>query len=45
MSLFPIVDVPNPILFGTKVFGTALLVNAIGAAFYWNSRRTQRTLA
>ncbi len=45
MNLFPIVDVANPFLFGAKVFGTAVLINGIGAALYWTgqARRAQMT--
>ncbi len=38
MNLFPIVDVANPIAFGLKVLGVALIVNAIGAALYYAGR-------
>ena len=39
-NAFPIVDVPNPVLFGVKVLGTALAVNVAGAVLYLYSRRT-----
>ena len=38
-SVFPIIDVPNPLLFGAKVIGTSLLVNLVGVLIYWQSRR------
>ncbi len=38
MNLFPIVDVKNPIAFGFKVLGTAILVNAFGAALFYTGR-------
>ena len=42
MNLFPIVDVASPILFGIKVFGVAVLVNALGAALYYTGKSRTR---
>ena len=39
-TLFPIIDVPNRLLFGIKVIAATLVVNLIGAAIYWQSRRS-----
>ena len=35
MSVFPVVDVANPFLFGVKVMGAAIAINALGAVLYW----------
>ena len=34
LSLFPIIDVPNPISYGLKIGGLVLALNAAGAMFY-----------
>jgi len=39
MSIFPIINVPNPLLFGTKIILAAVLINLVGALIYWRSRR------
>jgi amino acid transporter len=38
-NLLPIVDVASKWAFAFKVLGTSLLLNAIGAAIYWNGTR------
>jgi amino acid transporter len=38
-NLLPIVDVASRWMFAAKVMGTALLLNAIGVAIYWNGTR------
>jgi amino acid transporter len=38
-SLLPIVDVASVGIFATKVAGTALILNAMGIAIYWNGTR------
>jgi amino acid transporter len=40
-SLVPIVDVNNSWGFAAKVAGTALAVNLVGAATYWQGRRSR----
>jgi amino acid transporter len=39
LSVFPIIDVPNPVLFGVKIMASAVAINAVGATIYWQSRR------
>jgi amino acid transporter len=38
-TLFPIIDVPNPVLFGVKVIAATLAVNLVGAFIYFQARR------
>lgn len=38
-NLLPIVDVASRGMFAAKVMGTALVLNAIGVAIYWNGTR------
>jgi amino acid transporter len=38
-SVFPIIDVPSPYVFGAKIIGATLFVNLVGALLYWQSRR------
>jgi amino acid transporter len=38
-TLFPIIDVPNRLLFGVKVIAATLAVNLVGALIYWQARR------
>jgi amino acid transporter len=40
-NLVPIVIVPHPWLFGTKVVLAALGINAVGAGLYWRGHRRQ----
>jgi amino acid transporter len=46
LNLLPIVNVANKLVFGAKVAGTSLVLNAVGMAIYWNGsqRRTEREL-
>ena len=44
-NLFPVVDTANPILFGVKTLGVAILLNAAGAAAYWRATTAQRSNA
>jgi amino acid transporter len=39
LSVFPIIDVPNPLLFTAKVGGTVLACNVLGAAIYALQKR------
>jgi amino acid transporter len=41
-SVFPIIDVPSPYVFGAKIIGTTLVLNLGGALLYWQSRRSTR---
>ena len=46
LSLFPIIDVPNPVLFGLKIGGLVLGLNSAAALFYWRAdARRKRVLA
>jgi amino acid transporter len=40
LSVFPIIDVPNPFTFGLKIIGAALFINLLGAGIYWQSRKS-----
>src|SRR5262249_26437663 len=42
LSLFPIIDVPDPLVYGAKVGGFAVLCELSAVALYWS--RTRRTL-
>jgi amino acid transporter len=42
LSVFPIIDVPHPYIFGAKIIGATLVVNLAGAAVYWQSTRAIR---
>ncbi|MGP8259386.1 MAG: APC family permease [Acidobacteriaceae bacterium] len=46
LNLLPIVNVANKLVFGAKVAGTSLLLNAVGMAIYWkgSQQRTEREL-
>ena len=41
-SLFPVIDVPNRVLFGVKVIAATVAVNLVGAFVYWQSRGQSR---
>src|SRR5580765_5813846 len=38
-TVYPIIDVPNPLIFGTKIAVVAIIANAIGAAIFAGARR------
>jgi len=38
-TVYPIIDVPNPLIFGTKIAVVAFVANAIGAAIFLGARR------
>jgi amino acid transporter len=38
-TVYPIIDVPNPLVFGTKIAAVAIIANAIGAAIFLGARR------
>ncbi len=42
LSVFPIIDVPHPFIFGAKIIGAALAANAVGAVVYFQSRQRKR---
>jgi amino acid transporter len=39
-SVFPIIDVPSPFVFGAKIIGATLVANVLGGFLYWQSRRS-----
>jgi glutamate:GABA antiporter len=38
-TVYPIIDVPNPLIFGTKIAVVAIIANALGAAIFVIGRR------
>ncbi len=40
LSVFPIINVPNPFLFGVKILAASAVVNAVGYFIYRQSRRS-----
>ena len=40
-TVYPIIDVPNPLIFGTKIAVVAFVANAIGAAIFLGARRNR----
>ncbi len=42
LSVFPIIDVPNPVVFGIKVIVSAIFINLVGYAIYWQAGRARR---
>lgn len=42
LSMFPIIDVPNPVLFGLKIGGVVLALNLAAALFYWRAERRRK---
>ena len=43
LSVFPIIDVLNPLAFGAKIIVTTLVVNLTGALIYWQSKSRLKT--
>ncbi len=41
-TIYPIIDVPSPLLFGAKVATTAIIANAMGATIYLLGRKRRR---
>jgi amino acid transporter len=45
LALFPIIDVPHPLMYGAKVGGFAIFCELIAVALYWwRNRRTEEPL-
>jgi len=45
LSVFPIIDVPNPFLFAAKISGVVIGLNLAGALFFWRAEtRRKRVL-
>jgi hypothetical protein len=44
-TIYPIIDVPSPLLFATKIIAVTVVANAIGVAiFMLGEKRRRRTL-
>ena len=44
LSVFPIIDVPHPVLFGIKILMSALFINLVGVFIYRRSRRNRAVI-
>jgi membrane associated rhomboid family serine protease len=42
LSVFPIIDVPNPFAFAAKIGGVVLGLNLAGALFYWRASNRRK---
>ena len=42
-TVYPIIDVPNPLVFGAKIAAVTLIANAVGVAIYVAGNRRSRT--
>jgi amino acid transporter len=42
-TVYPIIDVPNPLLFGAKIIAVTLVANALGVAIYVAGNRRPQT--
>ena len=42
-TVYPIIDVPNPLLFGAKIAAVTLIANAVGVAIYVTGNRRSQT--
>jgi amino acid transporter len=38
-SVFPIITLANPLLFGIKIIGASLIINLVGVLIFWSARR------
>jgi len=45
LSIFPIIDVPNPLSFSVKVGGSVAAANGLGSLIYWLQTRRERSLS
>ena len=41
-TVYPIIDVPNPLLFGAKIAVTTIIANALGVAIFITAGRRQK---
>ena len=39
LAVFPVINVPNPWLFSARMAGIVIVINAIGAVYYWRARK------
>jgi amino acid transporter len=44
LSVFPIIDVPNPFLFAMKVGGAVIGLNLAGALFFWRAETRRKRM-
>jgi amino acid transporter len=42
-TVYPIIDVPNPLVFGAKIALTTIIANLIGLAIYFSARKRQHS--
>jgi hypothetical protein len=42
-TVYPIIDVPNPLVFGAKIAAVTIVANAIGVAIYVAGNRRSQT--
>jgi glutamate:GABA antiporter len=42
-TVYPIIDVPNPLVFGAKIAGVTIVANAIGVGIYIAGNRRSKT--
>jgi hypothetical protein len=42
-TVYPIIDVPSPLIFGAKIAGVTIIANAIGLAIYFVGAKRRRT--
>jgi hypothetical protein len=42
-TVYPIIDVPNPLIFGAKIAGVTIVANAIGVGIYLVGERRLRS--
>jgi amino acid transporter len=45
LSVFPIIDVPNPAWFAAKIGGTVMVLNLAGAGLYWRGAVRRKRVA
>ena len=42
-TVYPIIDVPNPLMFGAKIAAVTIVANAVGVAIYIAGNRRSQT--
>jgi amino acid transporter len=42
-TVYPIIDVPSPLIFGSKIIAVTVVANAIGAAIFYFGQKRRRT--
>ena len=41
-TVYPIIDVPNPLIFGAKIASVTIIANALGIAIFFVGQRRRR---